>query len=116
MLDACSLLLEALDGRLCYDRPQHSFSPWYSNVGLGWHADGSLVLFCHYNKGPSSLDRGLLRTNVEPIARQAGLRAHEQVPSRDPRGAAFPCLPAQWRDATRRLVYRCGGSAGLDAV
>lgn len=77
MSDACALLCDALDGCLVCDKAQRSFSPWYSNVGLGWHADGHVVLFCHYNKGPASLDRGLLCVPAALVSRRAGPVAME---------------------------------------
>ena len=49
-------LIAAMGDDVEYDRPDHSFSPHYSDIGLGFTNDGGIdTLYFHYNRGTTEL-------------------------------------------------------------
>ncbi len=56
---------------LAYASAETSFSPFYSNVGLGFDRDGGLKLYLHYNRRSVAVGQPFLRAGAAPLE-QAG--------------------------------------------
>ncbi len=96
-------LQEILGGRLDYNHPDRSFSPFYSDLGLGFDDQAGIAcLYLHYNRRTTALGAPLLPLPGDPRGReQTALFVRQDLPNGTARFAF--CARNTWLMETRGL-------------